>query len=145
MTQGSRRRRVGGCVIASLFLISAMACTGSNSTTATAATSTRTSDTFSGTVAVGGHDVHNFSAAAAGTIDVTLTAVTPASTAVMGISVGLAGDGGCSALAGASVQAVAGSAAQLSGIVTLGTLCVDVHDVGTLSAPVGYTVTVVHP
>jgi hypothetical protein len=131
-------------LIASLCLIASSGCAGANSTTAaTATTAARTTDTFSGAVAVGGSDVHSFSVAVAGTVDVTLTAVTPA--IVMGIAVGSAANGGCAPLAGGSTQAAAGSAAQLSGVVTPGTLCVDVHDAGFQSTSVSYTVTVTHP
>jgi hypothetical protein len=131
-------------LIASLCLFATAACAGANSTTAaTPAAAARTTDTFIGAVAVGGSDVHSFTVAVAGTVDVTLTAVTPA--IVMGMSVGTTANGGCVPVAGGSTQAAAGSAAQLSGVVTPGTLCVDVHDAGFQSSPVSYTVTVTHP
>ena len=131
-----------GLVIASLSVIATAGCAGANSTTAaTPSTAARTTDTFTG--AVGGSDVHGFTVAVAGTVDVTLTAVTPA--IMMGMSVGTTAIGGCVPLAGGSTQAAAGSAAQLSGVVTPGTLCVDVHDAGFQSSSVSYTVTVTHP
>jgi hypothetical protein len=131
-------------LVASLCLFATAGC-GSNSTTtaATSPTVARTTDTFSGTVAVGGSDVHSFTVAVTGTVDATLTAVTPA--IVMGLSLGTTLDGRCAALAGGSTQTVAGSATQLSGIVTPGTLCVDVYDAGFQSTPASYTVTVTHP
>jgi hypothetical protein len=95
-------------------------------------------------VAVGGDDFHSFPIAATGPIDVTLTAASP-STIVMDISIGTVANSKCVALAGASSQAQAGTAAQLSGIASPGTLCVDVRDSGNQSAPVSYTVTVTHP
>lgn len=112
-------------------------------TTPTTPTVTRTTDTFSGTVPVRGSAFHSFAVTVTGTIDVTLTAATPP--IVMGVHVGTAADGKCTALAGASALASAGSSAQLSGVASAGTLCVDVHDVGNQTAPVAYTVTVVHP
>jgi hypothetical protein len=131
-------------LIAALCLMATAGCASPNSTTAaTAPTAARTTDTFSGAVAVGGSDVHSFAVAASGTVDVTLTAVTPS--IVMGMSVGTAVDGGCAPLAGGSTQAAAGSAPQVSGIVTPGTLCVEVHDAGFQSTSVSYTVTVTHP
>jgi hypothetical protein len=129
------------------FLLATAGCRG-NSTTAAATTPTtaaRTTETFSGTVAVGGGDFHSFSVAATGAVDVTLTAAAPPAAIVMGLSLGLPGDGKCSALAGGSTQTAAGSAVQLSGLATPSTLCVDVHDAGGQSAPVTYTVTVTHP
>jgi hypothetical protein len=146
MQRQPRRRRFHGYLLAVAAAIIAPACSGSTSpAAATTAAAVRTTETFTGTVTAGGRDVHNFPVAAEGTVDVTLTAVTPAPAAVLGISVGIVGGNGCTVLAGASAQAVAGSAPQLSGIVTAGTMCVDVHDPGTLTATVSYTVTVLHP
>ena len=140
------RRRCHGYLLAVFVAAVAPAC--NKSATPTAATSpaaTRTTDTFSGTVTAGGRDIHNFPVTAEGAIDVTLTAVAPASATVMGVSLGMAGDNGCAVLAGASTLTAAGTAAQLSGIVTAGTMCVEVYDAGTLTATVSYTVTVLHP
>jgi hypothetical protein len=124
-------------------------CNGTSNTTAasTAATTstTRTTETFSGTVTVGGSDVHSFAVTATGPIDVTLTAAAPPAAVVMGISVGVPADGKCPALAGASTTASAGTTVQLSGLATAGTLCVDVHDAGSQSDTVSYTVSVTHP
>ena len=152
MQQTGRVGQVGqvgrmGKIALMLAALGAVACGSSSSTSTTTATTTatRTTDTFSGTVAVGGHDFHSFPISATGIIDVTLTAAAPPSTIAMGLSVGTPADGKCTALAGASTTAVAGSAVQLSGMSTAGTLCVDVHDVGNQSAPVSYTVTVTHP
>ena len=129
-------------VVVALWLGTA-GCSGNGTTAATTPTVSRTTDTFSGTVVVGGSDFHSFSVASAGTIDVTLTAAAPS--IVMGISIGMPGDGRCTAVAGASNQTAAGTAVQLSGIASPGTMCVDVHDAGSQSAPVVYTVTVTHP
>jgi hypothetical protein len=147
MKQESRRvRQVGGVGLAFAFALLSASCGSSgSSSTSTSSTVTRTTDTFTGTVAVGGSDFHSFPIAASGVIDVTLTAAAPPSTIVMGLSVGLPGDGRCVALAGASTTAAAGAAVQLSGTVSPGTLCVDVHDVGNQSAPVTYTLTATHP
>jgi hypothetical protein len=129
------------------LLVGAAGCNKNSTTAATTTTSTvtRTTETFTGTVVIGGRDFHSFAVTVTGTIDVTLTAATPPSAIVMGVSVGTPADGKCTALAGASAKASAGASAQLSGMASPGTLCVDVHDVGNQSAPVSYTVTVTHP
>jgi hypothetical protein len=129
------------------LLLGAAGCKNSNDTTAASTTSstTRTTDTFSGTVQVGGHDFHSFAVTATGQIDVTLTAAAPPATVVMGVSIGTPGTTTCPALAGATVNAAAGTVAQLSGMATAGALCVDVRDVGNQPGPVNYTVTVLHP
>ena len=127
------------------LLLGAAGCKSSSNTTTTTSSTTRTTDTFTGTVPVGGHDFHSFTVSASGQIDVTLTAATPPSTVVMGLSIGTPGDGVCPAVAGGSVKTAAGATAQLSGIGSPGTLCVDVKDAGGQTATVSYTVTVLHP
>ena len=128
------------------LLAGAPGCNNSSTTAATTtATVPRTTDTFTGTVAIGGSDFHSFPIAVTGQIDVTLTAATPPSTIVMGVSVGTPADGKCTPLAGASATTSAGASVQVSGLASPGTLCVDVHDAGNQSAPVSYTVTVTHP
>ena len=121
------------------------ACNGTSNTTAATTSTTRTTETFSGTVTVGGSDVHNFAVTATGAVDVTLTAAAPPATVVMGISVGIPADGKCPALAGGSTNASAGTTVQLSGLASAGTLCVDVHDAGSQSDTVNYTISVTHP
>jgi hypothetical protein len=141
------RAGVVGCALTTIALFLATPGCSGNTTTAAATTPTvtRTTDTFSGTVAVGGRDFHSFPIAATGTVDVTLTAAAPPSAVVMGITLGIPGDGKCTSLAGGSTQTAAGASVQLSGIASPSTLCVDVRDLGGQSAPVSYTVTVTHP
>jgi hypothetical protein len=43
------------------------------------------------------------------------------------------------------VNTPAGTSAQLAGLTTAGTLCVQVRDIGNQTAPVTYNVTVLHP
>jgi hypothetical protein len=126
-------------------LVAVAGCSGSDTPAVTTPSATRTTDTFSGTVVIGGHDFHSFGVAAAGTVDVTLTAAAPPATIAMGINIGIPGDGQCPPIAGGSAMAAAASSVQLSGVASPSTLCVDVHDIGNQSAPVSYTVTVTHP
>lgn len=141
-------RRVGRAGLAIVLLACGAACNkgaASTAATTTAAGVARTTETFSGTVPVRGNDVHSFTTAATGTVDVTLTVAGPPATIVMGVSIGTPVDVRCAAVAGGSANTPAGAAVQLSGVVSPGTLCVDVHDVGNQTAPVSYTVTVTHP
>jgi hypothetical protein len=131
--------------LAIVALLSVSACHNDTTPAATTPTATRTTETFSGTVGVGGADSHTFTISAAGNVDVTLTAATPPATVVMGMSIGTPGTDRCVAVAGGTTQTAAGSSVQLSGVASPGTMCVDVHDPGGLSAPVTYTVTVTHP
>jgi hypothetical protein len=142
--QEGRDGRVGVALTVMLLFLT-VGCSGNNTTPSTTPSTTRTTDTFTGTVAVGGHDFHSFPVATTGTIDVTLTAAAPPTGVVMGINIGIPGDGQCPSVAGGSTQTAAGTSVQLSGVASPATLCVDVHDIGGQTAPVSYSVTVVHP
>jgi len=129
---------------ASLGLLVASAACSSNDTTTTAPTTTKT-ESFNGTVQVRSSDMHTFTVAASGQVSVTLTAAGPPATIPMGIGIGTPGDSACGIITGASVTAAAGTNAQLTGVVSPGTLCVSVFDVGNQTAAVTYTVNVAHP
>jgi hypothetical protein len=136
-------RRVFCTVVCAL----AVSACGNDSTSGTISTPTvtRTTDTFTGTVQVASSNFHSFPVSQPGTTDVTLTAASPPPTVVMGLAIGTTGDGGCTPLAGASANVVAGPTPQLTGLTTAGTLCVQVRDIGQATGPVSYTVTVTHP
>jgi len=103
-------------------------------------------DSFSGTVDVGGRDVHSFTIASANQpITVTLTSAGPPASVFMGLGVGsMATDGTCSVFSNAAVVVQASTTPHLSGTIATGNYCVVVFDVGNLSAAVDYAVTVVH-
>jgi len=128
-----------------LVALTAAACGDKSSVSTTTPTTTQTTETFSGTVAVKGSNAHNFSVSAPGAVIVTLTVASPPATVVMGVGIGTPTGSTCALLTGASVDTAAGTTAQLSGVVTAGALCVQVYDVGNQTSPVSYTVTVVHP
>ena len=135
-------------VVALVAAAAFAAATCNNDTTSgtvSAPTTTRTTDTFTGTVPVGGSVFHSFPVSKTGSTDVDLTAASPPSTVVMGLALGTPGDAGCTPIAGASSNVVAGSTPQITGLTTAGTLCVLIRDVGNQTAPVAYTVTVTHP
>ncbi|HYM22607.1 MAG TPA: hypothetical protein VEU08_05350 [Vicinamibacterales bacterium] len=127
-----------------VIAVLAGACT-SNSSPSTSPTPSTTTDTLSGTVQVKGADFKNFTVSKTGEVDVTLTAAGPPSTIAMGLFIGQVGSGVCSPLAGSTTQAVAGATAQLNGVLSPATYCVEVFDIGNQTAPVNYTVTVAHP
>jgi len=117
----------------------------SNDTTTTAPTTTTKTETFNGTVQVRSSDMHPFSVTASGQVSVTLTAAGPPATIPMGVGIGTPADAACGIITGGSVTAVAGTNAQLTGVVSPGTLCVLVFDVGNQTSAITYTVTVSHP
>ena len=75
----------------------------------------------------------------------TLTAAGPPSTITMGIGIGTTGSGSCALIPNASAVTPAGSSVQVSGILSPGTFCVLVSDVGNQTGPVAWTATVTHP
>jgi hypothetical protein len=98
-------------------------------------------DTFSGTLTVGGSNFHPVTVQQVSRFLVTLTSVAPA--AALGISVGTLGNGICAPLS-SSPAVVPGGTAALSGTALAGSLCVTVFDVGNLVEPVTYTISVAH-
>ena len=128
--------------LALVLALASAAC--SNNNAAPPPSPTRTTDTFSGTVAVGGSDAHNFTVAASSQVDVTLTVATPPDGIVMGLGVGSPSDSTCTLFAGATQKTPAGASVQLSGGLSPGTFCVAVYDIGNQTAPVAYTATVSH-
>src|SRR5262245_15797178 len=147
-SKGCTMKQVFAAALAALALTAAACTSGSSENTLPifpAPTPPSTTETFTGTVQVGGGDIHTFSAAA-GNISVTLTDAAPPAAIVMGLGLGTpATDGSCVFFSGAAVRAQAGTTAQLSGTLQSGgSLCVDVFDIGNQSEPVSYSVTVVH-
>jgi hypothetical protein len=106
-----------------------------------------TTSTFNGPLDKGGSIVFGFKVETEGLVSVTLTSVTPATTAGLGLGVGTSPDGGttCS-LSSSTSAAVAGSAAQLTTTLSPGPYCVKVYDVGNnLTGASSVAVSVAHP
>jgi hypothetical protein len=102
----------------------------------------RLTDTFAGTLVAKASDGHLITVAKDGNLDVTLTSLIPTTTITVGLGVGQPVAEGCSLLI-YNEGAKAGTI--LSGSVGPGTYCVIVYDVGNVTGPLTYTVSVVHP
>jgi hypothetical protein len=131
--------------LALLMALATVACDNGSSTPVPTSPSTLTTETFSGTVAVGSSDYHTFTATQGGTVSVTLNAASPPATIFMGLGIGTPSSSTCALLLGATADTPAGTASQLSGTLDAGTYCVEVFDVGNETTPVNYSVTVAHP
>ena len=101
-------------------------------------------ETFTGTLTVNGAQTHNVFLSATGTVTATLTSLGENPPEKVGLSMGT--------LAGATCTVVlhndnAVVTSYLSGSVSTlaGSLCVRIFDVGKLTGPVDYTITVSHP
>jgi hypothetical protein len=125
------------------LLLTTLACDNSSgSPTLAPATN---SETFTGTVQVGGVDFHAFTVAKDGNVTITLTAAGPPATITMGLGIGTPGNNACSILPADATPTTAGTAAQLSGALAAGNYCVEVFDIGNQLGPITYSVTVAHP
>lgn len=102
----------------------------------------RVTENYSGTLAAKGSDGHLVTIAKDGNIDVTLTALTPATTITVGLGVGQPVAEGCSLLI-YNNGAQAGT--LLSGSTGPGTYCVIVYDVGNVTETLNYTISIVPP
>ena len=120
------------------------ACGGDDDPAATAPTPTPTTvtETFSGTLERNFAFTHPFQTDA-GTLQATVTALTPDSAAIVGIALGTWNGAACDrrvtnnrATQGTSVLGQASAP---------GALCVEVYDAAGLGQPTTYSVTVVHP
>ena len=131
-----------------LAALVAPACGGGSSSTSslpTGPSAAPTTETFTGTVPMGGSDIHNFTIALSnGQVNITLTQAGPPSTIYMGLGIGTPSASGCTLLSGGSVATPAGPVAQLVGTTPAGTYCVAVFDAGNQNADVTYSVTVTH-
>ena len=129
-----------------LAALAASACGSDDSTTAPSTPApTAGTDTFTGQMAPGGTAMHQFTASANGTVNVTLTTTDPPGTLV-GLGIGIPGNnlGTCDLTK--TVQARPGTTAQLSAVVELGQFCAGTFDVGGLTTRgVLVTYTVAHP
>ena len=135
--------------LASLSALCA-ACGKSASTTApTTPTPDTLTETFAGTLPVGGSAFYSFSIATAGTVTATLADIAgdqvPPSV-VVNLGIGTLSQFTCSATAtSVQVSGTAGVPTQVTASEQPGVYCVIISDVGNLFAPASFTVTIDHP
>jgi len=103
-----------------------------------------TTDTFNGALTPNGSLVFSFSVATAGSVAVTLTAVTPPTSGPLGLGIGQSSNGNCTIVTSTSA-ATAAESPQLSATENPGDYCVKVSDAGSLATTSTVTVTVTHP
>jgi hypothetical protein len=104
-----------------------------------------TTETFQGTINANGAMTHTFNISVSGTVQATLTEVTPDPAIVVGFALGTwnASSAICQVLI-PNDNAVQG--AILTGNATgAGTLCARIYDTGRLTGAINYTISVTHP
>jgi hypothetical protein len=136
----------------SLLIVAALCTACGKNATATSPTATTpdsVSETFAGTLPVGGSEFYSFSTAIAGTVTATLTNIggdEVPSSVMVNLGIGTLSGFNCSASATA-VQVI--GTAQVPALVTSseqpGVFCVVISDIGNLIAPASFTVTIDHP
>ena len=101
-------------------------------------------ETFSGTLTVNGAVTHNVFTGATGTVSATLTSLGDNPPEKVGFSMGTLAGATCAVVlhndAAVVTSNIVGTLTSLAG-----SICVRIHDVGALTAPVSYTFTVTHP
>ena len=102
-------------------------------------------ETFTGRLNVNGGATHNVFTGATGTVNATITSLGEVAPSKVGFSLGTLGSTGVCTVVLHNDTAVVSSA--LTGTVSTlqGSLCLRIYDVGALTAPVDYTLTVSHP
>ena len=102
-----------------------------------------TTETFTGALTRGGSVVFTFTVIQSGNVAVTLVSLDPSSSITLGLGIGKPSGNSC-ALSSSTSSASAGATAQITVPQSPGTYCVQVYDLGTLSATTTVTVTVAH-
>lgn len=126
-------------------LLAALSAACNNTPTVTTPTTTApvyVTDTFAGTLTRNGATTFPFSVSSQGAVTATLTSVSEASLTI-GMSLGSWNGTVCNILL-ANDQARQG-VTMLGTASGIGTLCLRVYDIGQVTTPVDYTVTVSHP
>jgi hypothetical protein len=127
-----------------LLFVALLAAAGCDDAT-TATSPTVTSELFSGQFIPGGSAARAFTAASAGTVSITLSQLGPQTGLVVGLGIGIPQSNGSGCLMTQVMEAGASTSPQLTVQVDAGTYCVRLHDLGTLTSQVAFTVTIVRP
>jgi hypothetical protein len=120
------------------------ACGLPQGTTSPTTTVTGTTETFSGSLLQQSSNLFTFTVSQAGAVSVTLTSLGPTSV-VVGLGLGTPNGTTSCTLTSANPTATAGATAQITVTETPGSYCVDIYDVGNLTTPSTFSITIVHP
>src|SRR5579862_1541194 len=131
-----------------LAFVACFAAACDNSSSPSTPSVSLTSQTFTGTIPVGGASSGiNFTASQAGELDVTVSSLGPPATISMGLALGVPStvDTSCAIATGSGTQVQASATALVSSLSSAGPYCLRIFDIGQMTAPINYTVTVAHP
>jgi hypothetical protein len=120
-------------------------CGNNDATPTTPTTGTGpTTETFSSNLTVQGSAWRLVTASQAGTLSARLTTASQPST-VVGFGIGIQNGTTTGCLLNSEVRVTAGSTPQVDAPVDPGVYCIKISDVGTLTSPMGFTITIVRP
>ena len=100
-------------------------------------------ETFADSIGRNGARTHSFSSQASGTVTVTLTTLAPDSTMKVGLSLGTWNGANCQLVI--TNDSATQGAVVTGGVSSFGSLCARIYDVGNITDPITYEITVVHP
>jgi hypothetical protein len=142
--EGMRRLIPGLLLLAVMVGVAACGSSTTPVTTPTPTTTTATvTETFAGTLNTNGAATFPFSATAGGTVTATLASLAPDATQPIGLSLGTWTGSACQVVI---ANDNAAQTAVVTGTVTSATsLCVRVYDIGKVTAPVTFSVSITHP
>jgi len=120
-----------------------VSCGGDTATSSTVATALNT-ETFNGTLVPGGSVIFPFTATATGAVSATLTTMSPQTTITVGFGIGQPSSGACLLLTGAYSETEK-VGVSITDTIASGSYCVEVYDIGNVSASNAFTITVTHP
>ena len=151
--RGGVRRQVLALLVTAASIGAARCDDTNTATTSTGGTTAPTgftvTETFQGTLTTNGAQSYSFSVSAAGTVYVTLTAVSDplgGTLPTIGISLGTWNGTSCSVQSGIFTDASSQGASIAGAVAGTGFLCARVYDPATrVTNPLTYTITVVHP
>jgi hypothetical protein len=136
-------RLFGGVICAAALALAAAACSDPVAPNAPVPVTPTITETFAGTLTIGGTDLFTFTVNQVGGLQVTLASIQPSAAVQLSVGTPSTSTGVCEALSG--LTAVAGPNAQLSGTATVpGSFCVSVTDIGNLVEAVNFTILVLH-
>ncbi len=116
--------------------------TTDSSTASTTTPSTSVTESFAGTINVSGGASFNFTVNGSGTVTATLKSISPATTAVMGIALGVWNGTSCQVVI--ANDAATANTTVIGSTTATGTLCVRAYDVGKLTAAQTIELNVTH-
>lgn len=133
--------------LAAVVLASSFTLAGCNEDTVTTPTPdpTTATVTFASNLALGGSSTRSFDVTRAGNVSVTLLGVGGSTTLKVGLGVGIPLANGSGCVLSRSVEAVAGTTAQLELAVDTGKYCVQIYDPGTLTTVVAFSINLIYP